>query len=112
MREFLIIITWFGLSFLAGRIASNKGRSFGGFFLLALLLSPLIGIIAALVSKPDIDAVEKMQTVRGEAKKCPHCAEMIKWEAVVCRFCGKEVPSLGEKALKSTDGWSFGPDKK
>jgi len=110
--EFAILITWFGLSFLAGSIASNKGRSFGGFFFLSLLLSPLIGVIAALVSKPDIASVEKMQVIKGEAKKCPHCAEMIKWEAKICRFCGKEVPFMGEKPPKSTDGWSFGPDKK
>lgn len=28
---------------------------------------------------------------RGDSKKCPHCAELIKAEANVCRFCGREV---------------------
>ena len=46
-----IIIIWFGLSVIAGVIASNKGRSGIGFFTLAMFLSPLIGILAAAIVK-------------------------------------------------------------
>lgn len=28
----------------------------------------------------------------GSVKKCPHCAEVIKIEAAVCRFCNRDLP--------------------
>ena len=93
MSNAILYVSWLALSIIPAVIASNKGRSGFGFFFLSILLSPIIGIIAALVAKPNVKAVETAQINTGEAKKCPFCAEMIKTEAKVCRFCGKDVPA-------------------
>ena len=85
-----IVVLWIGLSFLAGVIASIKGRSGFGFFLLALLLSPLIGLIAAIVASEYVSAVEEAHLSSDASKKCPYCAELVKAEAKICRFCNKE----------------------
>jgi ribosomal protein L37AE/L43A len=87
------IVLWIGFSILASVVAANKGRSALGFFFLALLLSPLIGLIAALVVSPNRNEVEKRQIENGDMAKCPFCAELIRAEARVCKHCGKELAS-------------------
>ncbi len=82
------IAVWFGLSLIAGIIADRKGRSGIGFFLLSVFFSPLLGIPVVLIIEPD----ENRQINRGTIKKCPYCCEIIKTEAVLCKYCRQFIP--------------------
>jgi hypothetical protein len=99
--------TWFILSILCGVFASTKGRSGFGYFFLSLCFSPLIGFVIVLILEPIKKNVESNKIASGENKKCPFCAELIKSEAIVCRFCGKDLPKEDEsKNILSDDSLS------
>jgi hypothetical protein len=80
----IILLCWVLLAILVGRYAREKGPSGASFFFISVFLSPLIGFLIALLSSPQPEkAAQKLGM-----KRCSDCAEYVKQEARVCRFCG------------------------
>src|SRR5438067_23776 len=86
--EYFILVLLLGL--IPAMIASSKGRSFFGWYVYGVLLF-LIALVHALLLRPDVKHVEARAIAEDGRRKCPHCAELIKREALVCRYCGRDV---------------------
>ena len=94
--EFLL--GWILFSIIPAIIASNKGRNGFGWFMLSLVISPLFaGILVALL--PAQKTVVEARAMATDSKKCPRCAELVKREAQVCRFCQFEFPAPEKSSL-------------
>lgn len=99
----LAILLVFGLLFgvAAGVVSSSKGGS--GFlgFVLGFLLGPFGLIISFFIGS---EAGKETRSVAyGNAKKCPMCAELVKREARICRFCGHNFVSPEDASLSAAE---------
>src|SRR4051812_47754793 len=93
-----ILLVWVALSAVAAEIADGKGLSQGQYFAIAFFFSPVIGILAAVISTADKAALDRRALVCGGARNCPFCAEIIKLQAIVCPHCQRDLPKPPPKA--------------
>tara|TARA_R110000782_G_scaffold269225_1_gene366939 strand:- start:37997 stop:38329 length:333 start_codon:yes stop_codon:yes gene_type:complete len=71
----MIFVVWIILCFVVAFAGKNKTIGYGGTFLISLLLSPLIGLIVALVSKEKVTKIIR----------CDGCRKEIKGEYIIIR---------------------------
>ncbi|HEY6272638.1 MAG TPA: hypothetical protein VIX19_11695 [Terriglobales bacterium] len=77
--ELFVLFFWCSvLGLITGLIARSKGLSFWGWW--------FYGGFIFIVALPHV------LFTRSVLRKCPHCAESVKFEAVVCRHCALTLP--------------------
>lgn len=83
------LIVWFLLSIAVAVFANNRGRDAGRWFLLSIIISPVLGLIFLAVSKDLREEEQAKANTPGPNThiKCPHCAEWVLPEASVCKHC-------------------------
>lgn len=86
--EILILAVLLGL--IPAAIASSKGKNFGVWWLYGAALF-IVALPHSMIMTADYSAIENKQLVEGGVRKCPRCAEMIKREASICRYCHSPV---------------------
>lgn len=91
---------WAFLALLVGALASSYGRSGFGWFLIALILSPLIGGIALLLA----GRRDNSRRQSGATVKCPECREEIMQDARVCKHCGHRLlPPVSQEEVAARE---------
>lgn len=91
-ETFETFLGWLVLCILVAVFAHNRGKSGGFYFLISIILSPLVGFLIALVE------------VSSSKKKCFNCGQMIDISAKVCPFCNINMNS--PKIIKVNDSIS------
>jgi len=74
-------------------IAHRKGYSFLGWWIFGAALS-IVALPLAIIRSPNQSEMDRRALAAG-GRKCSYCAEVIKWEAKVCRYCGREITLEG-----------------
>lgn len=86
-----VFFIWLLFAIGVGAIASKRGRSGFGWFIVSAILSPLIGVILVLIMKdlsPRAVAANNEVPTAESHVRCPDCRELVRADARKCKHCG------------------------
>lgn len=92
-------------------VASNKGRNSFGWFLIGFLIGPM-GFILSLIISKNTKVLEENAIQNSELKICPYCAELIKYQAKICKHCGRDFSEIALSTLPLDIPENQSPEKK
>ncbi len=79
-KQVLLVFVFFGIpGIVAAWIASTKGRTILGWFLLCFFFPPTMMML--IFQGP-------LREVAGHYRQCPSCREFLPWKAIGCKYCG------------------------
>lgn len=85
----MVSILWIICAIASGIVGHSKSRPILG-WVLGIFLG-FVGLIITALLPTNQKRKEIIAVKSGDLKKCPSCCELIKNDAVVCRYCGKEI---------------------
>jgi hypothetical protein len=80
----LLIALLTRLAGLIAGVAEGKGRDWTSFFVLSLFFPLIMWIVVTVIASDP-------STQQSGNKTCPHCAELVKSQARLCKHCGSKL---------------------
>jgi hypothetical protein len=89
----LLGFSWFLCAIACALLANKRNRSPLGWFLISMILSPLLGFIFLLVIKDLSITPDQLAPSDATHVRCQACAEFVLPQAAVCKHCGAALPT-------------------
>ena len=93
---FVPFISWVLLAIITGVGAYHRGHDVVGWALLSLILLGPFALLWVLVTGRNEETLETRALAKGKMKRCFTCAELVKFKAAVCRYCGAKFAKFNE----------------
>lgn len=101
MEEVLSVSAFlFIVGVITALVAKNRGREPAPWFFIGFFLGPL-GLALLFGIEKNQKRLDESSIDRGAMKRCPFCAEIVRKDAIICRYC--KQPLEKDQGLSSSE---------